>query len=152
MFHERQQDHGIVTCTVMEMEKYFRYTQHYCQALETDPVMHCCNLPTSLGSDLAKYMKMTCARIGLLESNVSPHSLRHGGATMLTSKGFPRYLIERVGGWKPGSTALDRYVHVHLTNNTTVEISRAMSRGSSSDGRTIEDVLSEFVKESNGTR
>ena len=71
---------------------------------------------------------------------------------MLASKDFPRYLIERMGGWKLGSTALDRYVHVHLMDNTRVEISLAMSQGSSSDGRTIEDVLSEFVKENNGTR
>jgi integrase len=97
-------------------------------------------------------MKSACAQIGLSESNMSPHALRHGGATMLALKGFPRYLIERMGGWKPGSTTLDQYVHVHLTDNTRVEISRAMSQGSSSEVRTMEEVLSEIVKETNGTR
>lgn len=152
LFHERQQGPGVVTCIVTIMEKWFRYTYDHFQAQENEPVMRCRNLPTLSGSDLARYMKSTCAQIGLSESNVSPHSLRHGGATMLASKGFPRYLIERMGGWKPGSTALDRYVHVHLTDNTRVEISRAMSRGSSSDGQSMDEILSEFVKENNGTR
>jgi hypothetical protein len=152
LFHERQQGPGVVTCIVTEMERWFRYTHDYCRAREADPIMRCGDIPPLSGSDLAKYMKATCVKIGLSESNVSPHSLRHGGATMLASKGFPRYLIEKMGGWKPGSTALDRYVHVHLTDTTRVEISRAMSRGSSSDGRSVEDVLSEFVKENDGTR
>jgi hypothetical protein len=152
LFHERQQGSGVVTCIVTEMERWFCYTRDHCQALVGEPVMRCRPLPTLLGSDLAKYMKTTCVKIGLSESNISPHSLRHGGATMLASKGFPRYLIEKMGGWKPGSTALDRYVHVHLTDRTRIEISRAMSHGSSSDGRPMEEVLSEFVKENNGTR
>ena len=43
------------------------------------------------------------------DMNVTSHSLRYGGATMMAAAGFPQYLIAHYGGWKANSRSLERY-------------------------------------------
>lgn len=47
---------------------------------------------------------------GVDATGLSPHSLRHGGATESSRAGADREAIARKGGWVPGSAALHGYI------------------------------------------
>ena len=47
-----------------------------------------------------------------MQKQVTSHSLRYGGATMLAAAGFPHYVIAIYGGWAEDSKTLRVYTKV----------------------------------------
>ena len=127
LMHDRQPPNTCQICIVTLLEFWISHTRIYYHAKPSDSLLHCLNLPVLSSSSLSDHMKNICEHIDIPPSKISPHSLRYGGATMLAAKGFPRYVIEHIGGWTSGSKALDRYVV--LTDITRQQMSSAMASG-----------------------
>lgn len=62
------------------------------------------------GEAVRLILKRAAKRAGVEIEGLSPHSLRHGGATASSRAGADREAIGRKGGWAPGSIALHRYI------------------------------------------
>ena len=77
---------------------------------------------------IAKVMKQIAIYLGWKADNVSMHSLRYGGATMLAAAGLPQYIIEYFGGWADNSKAL-RETYIKIAAKGAGVVSEIFSRG-----------------------
>jgi hypothetical protein len=146
LHHYRQRGSKHQVCIVTELETWIHQTRDTQGTDVGTPLFHCTGLPLLSTAQLASHMRQICLKLGLPASRVSPHSLRYGGATMLAAKGFPRYVIEQMGGWAPGSSALNRYIQA--TNMTRIEVSSAMANGIRDQAtQSLESFLEDFSRE-----
>jgi hypothetical protein len=77
---------------------------------------------------IAKVMKQIAIHLGWKPDNVSMHSLRYGGATMLAAAGLPQYIIEYFGGWADNSKAL-RETYIKIAAKGAGIVSEIFSKG-----------------------
>ena len=64
---------------------------------------------------------------GMNPARYTPHSLRHGGATILAMAGMERYIIEHHGGWAPGSKSLAIYLDSFIATDQLATVGNIMS-------------------------
>ncbi len=104
--HEREE-----VCIVSILERWFAATRDSFGATEGSGVYHVPGLVDPDMETLHEVMGNTVRSLGVqgYDMNVSSHSLRYGGATMMAAAGFPQYLIAHYGGWKATSRSLERY-------------------------------------------
>jgi hypothetical protein len=108
--HVRQPDHEEV-CIVCILEQWVSSTRDVFGSSEGDGLYH---VPGFIDPDMGTLhavMGATVRSLGVAgyDMNVTSHSLRYGGATMMAAAGFPQYLIAHYGGWKANSRSLERY-------------------------------------------
>ena len=108
--HLRQPEREEV-CIVTILERWVASTREGFGASESCGLYH---VPGMIDPDmdtLHEVMGNTVKSLGVegYNMNVSSHSLRYGGATMMAAAGFPQYLIAHYGGWKATSRSLERY-------------------------------------------
>ena len=134
--HSRQQSLKD-RCIVRKLETYIRLSRDQFQAQHDDLLFTVPTLPPLTSDIITQTMKLVCNVVGLPERKVSAHSLRYGGASMMAAAGFPDYVIAYYGGWAPGSTVMQRYIHPSDEMITTV--SKHMATTSSS--KTVESIV-----------
>jgi hypothetical protein len=144
LFHKRQVRPEALTCIVSELESWFTITRDFYGAKAIDPIFRCQGLSPLSHTMLSSHMRSIARCIGIPSKRVTPHSLRYGGATMLAAKGIPRYMIERMGGWASGSSALDRYIQI--TDSTRQSMSEVMALGMAEKGQTLDGFLGNFAR------
>lgn len=63
----------------------------------------------------------------LFGAKISPHSLRHGGATLLLKAGVSPFLVMKLGGWKSMQMLIRHYGHV-IPSDADLDLIRVMER------------------------
>ena len=108
--HTRQSEHPNA-CAVTILEKWVMTTRDKYGCVEEDPIYYLPSYGPLKVEDLHIVMQSTIKACGgdKFGKQVTSHSLRYGGATMLAAAGLPHYIIAMYGGWSEDSKTLKLY-------------------------------------------
>ena len=108
--HVKQPEHPD-SCAVTILENWIKTTreEHGCKI--NDPLYYLPKYGALRVEELHAVMQATMNACGgnKFGNQVTSHSLRYGGATMLAAAGLPHYIIAMYGGWSPDSKILKLY-------------------------------------------
>jgi hypothetical protein len=143
-WHERQESPAKEeVCVVTLVERWVAMTRDL-GAKEGDELYHVPGFEVVCVDKLHEIMKATtiiAAGGEDIDQLSTTHSLRYGGATMMSEAGFPQYLIAHYGGWTADSTALRKYIRPSADSIARVsEFMTTMALGTPSK-HGIEDAL-----------
>jgi integrase len=113
------------------MEDFIARTRDKRGACESDPIFNVTGLKRLTCDHLKQSMRAVAECLGLPADRISAHSLRYGGATLMSSAGFPEFIIAQYGGWVEGSESLK--IYIKPTFKTIDSVSRHMASGGNSD-------------------
>jgi hypothetical protein len=98
-------------CAVTILERYMRITRDEYGCKIQDELYFLPRHGSLKVDKLHEVMQATARACGIKDhgKQMTSHSLRYGGATMLAAAGLPHYIIAIYGGWSPDSAALRIY-------------------------------------------
>jgi len=107
--HVRQDDEEV--CIVCILERWIVKTRDQFNTGRESGIYDINNMEGFTAYTLHKVMQATVTSLNIpgFNRNVTSHSLRYGGATMMAAAGFPQYLVAHYGGWTSDSKALRIY-------------------------------------------
>ena len=96
-------------CIVHDLEDWIITTRSELSAFDKDYLFRVKDKTLISAEQVSIVMKKTVEFCGFNSEKISAHSLRYGGATMLSAAGLPQYIIAYFGGWCEDSKSLQIY-------------------------------------------